>query len=103
MTASNAHEINQPLAAVVTNANAGLRWLAGHSPNLAETREAIRRIVRDGNRAGEIIGRIRALAKKAPPKKDWIDLKETRFVMRRSRNESKQRGQIAPAMPWHSG
>jgi PAS domain S-box-containing protein len=77
MTASIAHEINQPLAAVVTNANAGLRWLAGDSPNLAETREAIRRIVRDGNRAGEIIGRIRALAKKAPPKKDWLDLNET--------------------------
>jgi PAS domain S-box-containing protein len=77
MTASIAHEINQPLAAVVTNANAGLRWLSGDSPNLAETREAIRRIIRDGNRAGEIIGRIRALAKKAPPKKDWIDLNET--------------------------
>jgi C4-dicarboxylate-specific signal transduction histidine kinase len=77
MTASIAHEINQPLAAVVTNANAGLRWLAGDSPNLAETREAIRRIIRDGNRAGEIIGRIRALAKKAPPKKDWLDLNET--------------------------
>ncbi|HXM30507.1 MAG TPA: AAA family ATPase [Chthoniobacterales bacterium] len=77
MTASIAHEINQPLAAVVTNANAGLRWLAGDSPNLAETREAIRRIIRDGNRAGEIIGRIRALAKKAPPKKDWLDVNET--------------------------
>jgi PAS domain S-box-containing protein len=77
MTASIAHEINQPLAAVVTNANAGLRWLSGDSPNLEETREAIRRIIRDGNRAGEIISRIRALAKKAPPKKDWLDLNET--------------------------
>ena len=77
MTASIAHEINQPLAAVVTNANAGLRWLSGDSPNLAETREAIHRIIRDGNRASEIIGRIRALAKKAPPKKDWLDLNET--------------------------
>jgi signal transduction histidine kinase len=77
LTTSIAHEINQPLAAVVTNANASLRWLSGDSPNLAETREAIRRIIRDGNRAGEIIGRIRALAKKAPPKKDWLDLNET--------------------------
>jgi nitrogen fixation/metabolism regulation signal transduction histidine kinase len=51
--------------------------LAGDSPNLTEAREAIRRIIRDGNRAGEIIGRIRALAKKAPPKKDWLDLNET--------------------------
>jgi signal transduction histidine kinase len=77
LTATIAHEVNQPLAAVVTNANAGLRWLAGDSPNLAEAREAIRRIIRDGKRAGEIIGRIRALAKKAPPQKDWLDLNET--------------------------
>jgi PAS domain S-box-containing protein len=77
LSASIAHEINQPLAAVGTNANASLRWLSGESPNLAEAREAIRRIIRDGNRAGEIIGRIRALAKKAPPKKDWLDLNET--------------------------
>ena len=76
MTASIAHEVNQPLATVVTNANASLRWLSGESPNLAEAREAIRRIIRDGNRGGEIIGRIRALAKKAPPKKDWLDLNE---------------------------
>jgi PAS domain S-box-containing protein len=77
LTATIAHEINQPLAAVVTNANASLRWLAGDSPNLDETRAAIRRIIRDGNRADEIIGRIRALAKKAPPQKDWLDLNET--------------------------
>jgi PAS domain S-box-containing protein len=77
LTASIAHEINQPLAAMVTNANAGLRWLSRDSPDLAEANAAIRRIVRDGNRAGEIIGRIRALAKKAPPKKDWLDLNET--------------------------
>jgi PAS domain S-box-containing protein len=76
LTASIAHEINQPLAAVVTNANASLRWLGADLPNLTEAREAIRRIIRDGNRAGEIIGRIRALAKKAPPKKDWLDLNE---------------------------
>src|SRR5258707_15706220 len=69
-------KFNQPLAAVVTNANASLGWLSGESPNLAEAREAIRRIIRDGNRGGEIIGRIRALAKKAPPKKDWLDLNE---------------------------
>jgi signal transduction histidine kinase len=77
LTATIAHEVNQPLAAVVTNANAGLRWLAGDSPNLAEAREAIRRIIRDGKRADEIIGRIRALAKKAPPQKEWLDLNQT--------------------------
>jgi PAS domain S-box-containing protein len=77
LTTSIAHEINQPLAAVVTNANASLRWLAGDSPNLDETREAIRRIIRDGKRAGEIIGRIRALARKAPPQPGWLDLNQT--------------------------
>jgi PAS domain S-box-containing protein len=77
LTASIVHEVNQPLAGIVTNASASLRWLAGDSPDFAETREAIQRIVRDGRRAGEIIGRIRALAKKAPPKKDWLDLNET--------------------------
>jgi len=77
LTATIAHEINQPLAAVVTNADASLRWLAGDSPNLTEANAAIRRIIRDGKRADEIIGRIRALAKKTPPKKNWLDLNET--------------------------
>jgi PAS domain S-box-containing protein len=77
LTASIAHEINQPLAAMVTNASASLRWLAGDSPNLDETREAIRRIIRDGKRAEEIIGRIRALARKAPPLPDWLDINQT--------------------------
>jgi PAS domain S-box-containing protein len=93
LTASIAHEVNQPLAAVVTNANASLRWLSGDSPNLAEAREAIRRIIRDGNRGGEIIGRIRALAKKAPPKKDWLDLNETMGeVIAMARSEVQRNG-----------
>jgi PAS domain S-box-containing protein len=77
LAASIAHEVNQPLAGIVTNANASLRWLAGELPNLNEAREAVGRIIRDGNRAGEIIGRLRALAKKAPPQKEWLDLNET--------------------------
>jgi signal transduction histidine kinase len=59
---------------VLTNANASLRWLTGDSPNLNETREAIGRIMRDGKRATEIIGRIRALARKALPQPGWLDL-----------------------------
>src|SRR6202007_1249418 len=51
LAASIAHEVNQPLAGMLTNANASLRWLTGDSPNLAEAREAIRRITRDGKRA----------------------------------------------------
>jgi PAS domain S-box-containing protein len=76
LAASIVHEVNQPIAGVVTNANAALRWLAGEVPNLNEVGETIRRIIRDGKRAGEIVGRIRALAKKAPPQKDWLDLNQ---------------------------
>ena len=76
LAASIVHEVNQPIAGIVTNANAALRWLAGEVPNLNEIGETIRRILRDGKRAGEIVGRIRALAKKAPPQKDCLDLNQ---------------------------
>jgi signal transduction histidine kinase len=76
LTASIAHEINQPLSAVVNNANAGLRWLSGESPNIGEAREAIRRILRDGNRAAEVISKTRALFKKAPMTKEQFDINE---------------------------
>jgi PAS domain S-box-containing protein len=76
MAASIAHEVNQPLAGIVTNANASLRWLARDSPNLAEAREAIRRIVRDGNRAGDVVSRMRALFKKAATAKERLDINE---------------------------
>ena len=76
LTASIAHEINQPLAAVVTNANACLRWLAGPIPNLSEAREALARITRDGKRASDVIGRIRALVKKSSTEKAGLDLNE---------------------------
>ena len=64
LSASIAHEVNQPLSGVVSNGSACLRWLAGETPNLEEAREAARRIVRDGKRAGEVVGRIRALTKR---------------------------------------
>ena len=76
MTASIAHEVNQPLAAVVTNANACLRWLAHQPSNLAEARQAVGRIIKEGNRASDVIGRIRALVRKSPPRKDWLDINE---------------------------
>ena len=76
MTASISHEVNQPLAAVVTNANACLRWLARQSPNLDEARAAVERIIRDGSRASEVIGRIRALVKKSPPRQDWLSIND---------------------------
>jgi len=75
LTASIAHEINQPLAAVVNNASACLRWLAAH--NLEEARRSAALIIADGHRAGEIISGIRALVNKAPPQKDWVNINET--------------------------
>jgi PAS domain S-box-containing protein len=76
LTASIAHEVNQPLAAVVNNANASLRWLSRDSPNLAEACNAIRRIIRDGNRAGDVISRMRALFKKVSTTKERFDINE---------------------------
>jgi len=76
MTASIAHEINQPIAAVITNANAGLRWLGARQPDLGEIQEALGRIVRDGTRAGEVIGRIRALVRKTAPRRDLFEVNE---------------------------
>src|SRR6266436_3439043 len=69
LAASIAHEINQPLAGVVTSANAGLNWLAANPPNLSKTRETLERILRDGTRGGEVLARIRALLKRTPPAK----------------------------------
>jgi PAS domain S-box-containing protein len=69
ITASIAHEVNQPLAAVTTNGNACLRWLAREPPNLEEARECLKRIIRDGNRASEVIARIRTFLRKAEPQK----------------------------------
>jgi len=77
LTASIAHEINQPLAAVVANASAGRRWLAAQPPNLDEVREALNRIVRDGNRASDIIIRIRALLNKSAAPTQRLSINET--------------------------
>jgi C4-dicarboxylate-specific signal transduction histidine kinase len=91
LTASIAHEINQPLAAVVNNASACLRWLAAQ--NLEEARQSARLVVADGHRAGEIVGRIRALAKKALLQKEWLDINETiREVITLARSEVQKNG-----------
>jgi PAS domain S-box-containing protein len=77
MAASIAHEVNQPLSGVVINGNACLRWMAGDPPNLAEVRDALQRIIRDGKRASEVIARIRNLSKKSGAEKEPLDLNET--------------------------
>jgi PAS domain S-box-containing protein len=76
LSAAIAHEINQPLASVVANAHAGIRWLSLEPPNQVRAREAIERIVHDGNDAAEVVRRIRALFKGAKPKKLTLDLNE---------------------------
>ena len=75
LTASIAHEINQPLAAVVNSASACVRWL--EAQKLEEARQSASRVIAESHRASEIIGRIRELAKKAPPQKAWLDLNDT--------------------------
>jgi signal transduction histidine kinase len=94
LTASIAHEVNQPLAAVVTNANASLRWLSADPPNFDEAREAIQRIVRDGNRAGDVIARIRALLRKGEPEARRLDLNDAiREVVAVVQSEAGRRGE----------
>jgi C4-dicarboxylate-specific signal transduction histidine kinase len=76
LAASIAHEINQPVAAAVTNAHAALRWLDAQPPDLEEARQALAYIIKDGHRAGEIIHRIRGLIKRAPSRNDRLDINE---------------------------
>jgi len=76
LAASIAHEVNQPLSGIVSNASASLRWLTRDAPNIEEASEAARKIVRDGKRAGDIIHRLRSLYKKTPPKRELVDVNE---------------------------
>ena len=76
LTASIAHEVNQPITGVVTNAEAALCWLGAEPPNLDKVREVLGQIVKDGMRAGDVIHRIRALIKKAPPRMAQVDVNE---------------------------
>jgi PAS domain S-box-containing protein len=87
LTASIAHEVNQPLMAIVTNAAACSQWLTDVS-NIQEARLAVKRIIRDGQRAGDVIGGIRALAKKAPAQMSAVDLNSAILeVLALTRNE----------------
>jgi len=76
LTASLAHEVNQPIAAAVTNANTCLRWLMRDEPDIEEARAAATRIVKDGTRAAEIVSRIRLLFKKGTPQQELVDVNE---------------------------
>ncbi len=109
LTSSIAHEVNQPLAALVTNSNAALRWLSSQPPNLDEVRQCLRRIIRDGNRSSEVITRIRSLVRKSPPVKARLDLNDTiREVLAIIDSEARQhwvlvRSELAADLPWVRG
>jgi PAS domain S-box-containing protein len=93
LTASIAHEVNQPIAAMVTNAEAARRWLNHRPANLEEAQQSLARIVKDGSRAGDVIGRIRELIKKTPPRKDGVDINEAiREVIELTRGEAVKTG-----------
>jgi PAS domain S-box-containing protein len=76
LTASIAHEVNQPIGAARNNAHAALRFLAGDPPDLAEVREALECVVNDTYRAGDIIGRIRDQVKRVPPRMEGVELND---------------------------
>jgi PAS domain S-box-containing protein len=105
LAASIAHEINQPLAGIITNASTGLRMLAADPPNVEGARETARRTLRDGNRAAEVITRLRTLFSKKDAVIDSVDLNDaTREVIAVSANELQKsrliaRLELAPDLP----
>jgi PAS domain S-box-containing protein len=105
MTASISHEVNQPLAAVVNAAGACLRWLGGSTPNLDEARRAADWIIKEGNRAAEMVRRVRALAKNAEPQKGPLDINsiidEVRALVERAlaTRQVRWRTELVSALP----
>ena len=105
LTASITHELRQPMAAVRTHASAALRWFNKTPPDLTEVRDALAAIVRDTDRAGDVVARIEALMRKAPPRKEIFDLNEaTMEVIELTRSEATKTGvtvrtQLAPCLP----
>ena len=105
LTASIAHEVSQPIAATVLNAQAALRWLGAQPPQLNEVRQILSQITDDSKRAGDVIGRIRALIKKAPPQKEGLEINQAILeVIALTRSEVVQNGvsvrtQLAEGLP----
>jgi PAS domain S-box-containing protein len=109
LTASIAHEVNQPIAATVANAQAALRWLSAQPPDLEEGRQALARIVKDGERAGAVIGRIRDHIKKAPARRECLEINDAiREVIELTRGEAVKNGisvqtELADGLPFIQG
>jgi PAS domain S-box-containing protein len=109
LTASIAHEVNQPIAGMVTNAEAALAWLGAEPPNLDHVRDSLGHIVKDGMRAADVLYRIRALIKKAPPHMARVDVNEAVLdVITLTRSELLRHGvsletQLATGLPLIEG
>ena len=109
LTASIAHEVNQPIAAAMLNAQAALRWLAAQPPDLDEAKQALTRIVEAAKRAGDVIGRIRDLIKKSPHRADRLDINDAiREVVELTRAEAVKNGvsvrtELADGLPLIKG
>jgi C4-dicarboxylate-specific signal transduction histidine kinase len=109
LSASIAHEVMQPVAAVVIHAQASLRWMSARPPDLAEAREALARIIKEGQRARDVVGRIRNLIKKVPPQKDLLAINDAiREVIALTQGEMVKTGvtvkmQLADRLPLVQG
>jgi PAS domain S-box-containing protein len=105
LTSSIAHEVNQPITAAVTYALAARRWLSADPPNFREVDDALSLIVKEGNRAGEVVGRIRALIKKAPARKDAVAINDAILEvialtrLEAANNSVSVRTQLAESLP----
>jgi C4-dicarboxylate-specific signal transduction histidine kinase len=109
LMASIAHEIKQPIAAVINGAQAGLNWLNAQPPNLEEVRQTLGFIVSAGKHAGDVMDRIRALVKKAPPRKEDLEINEVVLeIIALTRAEVLKNGvtartQLAEGLPYVHG
>src|SRR5262249_48000178 len=101
LAAAIAHEVNQPLSAVVANAHACVRWLSAQPPNLPMAQQAAERIVRDGKDAGDVVRRVRALFKRAAPETARVDLNDVigEVLVLLGREAAKRRGGLERALP----
>jgi PAS domain S-box-containing protein len=109
LAASIAHEVNQPITATVAYAEAALRWLNRDPADLTEASLALGGIVRDGKRAGDVLGRIRQLIRKAPPRKEPVDMNEAiREIVELVQGEARKSGarlemELAEGLPFIEG
>ena len=105
LTAAIAHEVNQPLTGLISSGNACLRWLAGDPPNLEAARRSVQRMIDDGNRAADVIRRIRDMVRKSPPRKDAFNINDTIMEVlalirtELSRNDISPRAELANDLP----